>query len=141
MKAAMAAGKTERHGIGTRLEYWATATAVPHMDESLFVPKTSGMDEASDGGRNTNNAGSWISPPPPTMESTKPAANAKVQSQKSSMARQCTATSVTGFGVDLRAGQIKETSQATPSVTKTPIRVNHGQKTSPPNVRIHQSCV
>ena len=31
------------------------------------------------GGRKMNSAGSWISPPPPTMESTKPASNAATQ--------------------------------------------------------------
>src|SRR5688572_3918819 len=46
------------------------------MEENLLIPITCGTFAAMDGGRKTNNAGSWMSPPPPAIESTNPAKNA-----------------------------------------------------------------
>ena len=45
---------------------------------------------------------------------------------------------VTGTG---RSGKSALVTTATPKVTLVPMSVNHGQKTSPPNVLIHQSFV
>ena len=40
--AATAAGRIDSHGMRTRRAYCAAATPVPHSEESLFVPNTSG---------------------------------------------------------------------------------------------------
>ncbi len=47
------------------------------MDASLLVPKSIGTERW---GRNTKSAGSCMRPPPPAMESMKPARKAKTQS-------------------------------------------------------------
>jgi hypothetical protein len=49
------------------------AAVVPKTEVSLFVPRTSTV---SNFGRPIRSAGNWISPPPPAMESIKPAQNA-----------------------------------------------------------------
>jgi hypothetical protein len=43
---------------------------VPNIDDNLLVPSTSAV---SDFGKPINKAGSWIKPPPPAIESIKPA--------------------------------------------------------------------
>ena len=47
---------------------------MPATEDNLLVPRISGV-EASAGSAITS-AGSWMSPPPPTTESTHPATNA-----------------------------------------------------------------
>jgi hypothetical protein len=52
------------------LRYKAAAVVVPNTADYLLVPSTSAV---SDYGNPIKSAGSWINPPPPAMESTKPA--------------------------------------------------------------------
>src|SRR5687768_429287 len=48
--------------------------AVPQTEDTLLVPRIAAGGVVS--GNPISNAGSWISPPPPTTASTQPAANA-----------------------------------------------------------------
>ena len=48
--------------------------SVPATDESLLVPRISGVEVSA--GSPMTSAGNWMSPPPPTTESTQPAMNA-----------------------------------------------------------------
>ena len=50
--------------------YKAAAVVVPNIDDNLLVPSTSAVSEL---GKPINKAGSWINPPPPAIESIKPA--------------------------------------------------------------------
>ena len=76
---AAAAGSKEGQRTCTRRLYCHVANAVPQTDALLFVPsKVAGVAEGSA----ANKAGSTINPPPPTMESTKPA-NAEARVVKS----------------------------------------------------------
>jgi len=59
--------------------YNAAAVVVPKTAESLFVPRTSAVEEL---GKPINNAGNWIKPPPPAIESTKPAKNEAAKRNK-----------------------------------------------------------
>src|SRR3546814_11871201 len=64
----------------TRREYWMAAAAVPQLLANLLVPR---MATGAVSGSSTNSAGTWISPPPPTTESMKPARNEKPHSARS----------------------------------------------------------
>jgi hypothetical protein len=52
--------------------YKAAAAVVPNTADNLFVPNTSAVPDL---GKPIKSAGNWISPPPPAIESTKPAKN------------------------------------------------------------------
>jgi hypothetical protein len=71
-RPAPAAGSKERQGITTLRLYWSVAKAVPQMEALLLVPnKVAGGAP----GKVANKAGIKIRPPPPTIESTKPASS------------------------------------------------------------------
>ena len=72
-KAQPAAGRISAHGRRTRRMKLRAALAVPKMDENLLVPNRVAVLTS---GSALNNAGIWISPPPPTAESISPATNA-----------------------------------------------------------------
>ena len=63
--------------------YKAAAVVVPKTADNLFVPKTSAVPDL---GKPIKRAGNWINPPPPAIESTKPAKNDAAK-RKSAVAR------------------------------------------------------
>ena len=82
-KATIVAGNRESHRSFTLREYCHMETVLPKSAAVLFVPKATGMERP---GRQINTAGNWISPPPPTIESKKPAKNAATQRKRISTA-------------------------------------------------------
>jgi len=67
---AMAAGATIRQSRCTRWVYWAAAKPVPQTEAALLVPNSVAGCAP---GNVANSAGTIIRPPPPTIESIKPA--------------------------------------------------------------------
>ena len=72
-KAASISGRKVRGSGRTRRKYVAALIEVPQKDASLLVAAICTTEAP---GRPISRAGSWMSPPPPTTASTKPAARA-----------------------------------------------------------------
>src|SRR5450830_1578167 len=75
-KAAQAAGITKLQSITTLRTKDRATNAVPQAVASLLVPSNATGCVV---GSTLNNAGTWISPPPPTAASIRPAAKANTQ--------------------------------------------------------------
>lgn len=71
--ATAAIGAAARIASGSRRRYVSMAAVVPMIELHLFVPRIAAVGAL---GRPINNAGNWMSPPPPAMASTNPAAKA-----------------------------------------------------------------
>ena len=71
-KPSTAAGHKAPQRICTRWLNWAAAAAVPQIEALLLVPSNVAGGAP---GNTANSAGTRISPPPPTIESTKPASS------------------------------------------------------------------
>ena len=81
-KPASAAGSRAAHRISTRRLYCQVANAVPQTDAPLLVPKrVAGWVT----GKVANSAGTRTRPPPPTIESTKPARSEASETISNSM--------------------------------------------------------
>ena len=81
-KHTAAAGSRERQGMLTRRAYWTVATPVPQMEALLLTPNSVAGWVL---GKTANRAGTRIRPPPPTIESTKPANSEASETISSSM--------------------------------------------------------
>src|SRR5450830_182166 len=75
-KAAPAAGTTRLQSITTLRTKDRAANVVPQAAATLLVPSSAAGDAV---GSTLNSAGIWISPPPPTAASIRPAAKANTQ--------------------------------------------------------------
>src|SRR5687767_2549859 len=67
-------GNTVRQSGLILIAYVIELVAVPHTEETLFVPRIAAGGVS--GGNAMSRAGSWINPPPPTTASTHPALKA-----------------------------------------------------------------
>ncbi|MDT4855530.1 hypothetical protein FQZ97_898900 [compost metagenome] len=81
-KPTAAAGSRACHGMLTRRAYCHVAAAVPHTEAPLFTPNSVAGWVA---GNMANNAGTRMRPPPPTIESTKPANNEASETSSNSI--------------------------------------------------------
>ena len=79
---AVAAGSKADQRKSTRRAYWLVATAVPQIDAPLLMPNSVAGGVV---GKTVNKAGTRISPPPPTMASTKPASSEAKDTSSNSM--------------------------------------------------------